>query len=421
MPRSRVLSLLAALGLALGVGLVSSVPAGASTQLSSGCALRHSQASQVFGTAGSVFLSPDQYAKGEQLTFVGTTDPGVDLTVKVNFPSEEVQSLHGASGQTIRYTVPYDTGLSFLLTSSPTSYVSWHLDCGIPPAPVITSPSDGQTFAAGESVPTAFTCGEETNPVATCVDSNGDSDGTGTLDTGTLGTHTYSVTATDSTGLTATTSISYTVAKKAQTISFTRTPPNGSDWFFGDFHGSVGYVANAVATSGLPVTYSIDPASGGICRLDGVYHNHPWYGDGVGIDLQAAGTCTIHADQAGDGQYLAAERVTQSFVIEKVPTWMSAAKAVKGVLGLTPSTFSATLAVPYEAGGPGWGLEGYPGQLISFSVAGKQVCTAVTNANGVATCKAAIGLANALSQSSYTATYGGDANYKGATAQGKLG
>lgn len=209
--------------------------------------------------------------------------------------------------------------------------------------------------------------------------------------------------------------------QQTQTISFTTTPPVGADWFFGDFHGSPGYVAHAVATSGLTVTYSLAPASVGVCRLGSVLEDNPVFGDGVVVELLAAGTCTINADQAGDDQYLPAERASQSFEIAKVTTWLSAAKAVKGVLGLTQSRFSATLTVPYEAGGAGWGLEGYPGQVVTFSVAGKKVCAATTNADGVATCVGVIGLASALSQSSYTATYAGDADYLGATAQGKLG
>lgn len=209
------------------------------------------------------------------------------------------------------------------------------------------------------------------------------------------------------------------VGSEAQSISFTTTPPQGSDWFFGDFHSQPGYVVDAVATSGLPVSYSLDPASVGICKVFGV-QDSPIYGHGAPVEFLRAGTCTIRADQPGNDEYAAADQVSQSFVIEKVPTWMSAAHANKGVLGLSPSTFTATLQKPFEMG-PGWSLEGYPGQRVTFSVGGKQVCSALTNADGVATCKASIGLANATKESTYTATYAGSQDYLGVTAQGKLG
>jgi hypothetical protein len=422
MIRSRVVRFSLAAILAFGAVLVASASAGAATALSPGCAMRHSQASQTFATPDSVFLTPQQYARGEQLTFVGTTDPGVALKVNVNYPSENVQTLSGSSGAPIRFSVPFDTGLSFLLTSDPKSSVSWRIDCALPPTAAISSPVDGQTFTVGREVATSYACTEETNPVASCVDSHGDGDGSGVLDTSALGDHTYTVTATDSTGLSTTTSVSYTVApKKAQTISFAGNPPYGVDWFFGDLIFGYGYLADATATSGLPVAYSIAPASAGVCRIERVLQADPWLMTGAVIEFLGAGTCTINADQAGDDEYLPAGRVSQSFEIGKVQTWLTAAKAGKGVLGLTPSTFSATLSVPVYAGGGGWSTEGYAGQPITFAVAGKTMCTAITNASGVATCKAPIGLASWTNQSSYTATYTGDANYLGVSAVGKLG
>ena len=51
-------------------------------------------------------------------------------------------------------------------------------------------------------------------------------------------------------------------ASQAQTIEFTSTPPSGKDWLTGqNKFGFPQYVAEATASSGLPVEYSIAPES----------------------------------------------------------------------------------------------------------------------------------------------------------------
>ena len=79
-------------------------------------------------------------------------------------------------------------------------------------------------------------------------------------------------------------------AKSAQSITFTTSP--GAAVVGGSY--SVG----ASASSGLPVSFSLAPASSAVCTISGAT-----------VAFVGTGTCTIRANQAGNASYLPAPQV----------------------------------------------------------------------------------------------------------------
>ena len=87
-------------------------------------------------------------------------------------------------------------------------------------------------------------------------------------------------------------------AKAPQSITFISQPPAQPQV-------GGGYAVAATADSGLPVAFSIDPTSGtGACSIAGDV-----------VSFTAAGVCTVDANQAGNGNYLAATPSRQTVTV----------------------------------------------------------------------------------------------------------
>ena len=109
------------------------------------------------------------------------------------------------------------------------------------------------------------------------------------------------------------TGMASTTVKTGQTISFTSTAPTAAK-----VSGST-YTATATATSGLAVTFT--SATPSVCTAAGAV-----------FTFIAEGTCTVNANQAGNGTYNAAPQVQQSFTVYSlIPTSLTIANGERHV------------------------------------------------------------------------------------------
>jgi hypothetical protein len=159
---------------------------------------------------------------------------------------------------------------------------------------------------------------------------------------------------------------SFAVGKGSQTISFTSTPPVGA------VVGGPTYTVTATATSGLPVTFSIDPSASAVCTISGST-----------VSFIGAGTCVIDANQAGNANYNAAPQAQQSFPVGKGSQTISftSTPPVGAVVGGPTYTVTATatsgLPVVFTIDASATSVCTISGSTVSFIGAG----TCVIDAN----------------------------------------
>jgi hypothetical protein len=162
-----------------------------------------------------------------------------------------------------------------------------------------------------------------------------------------------------------------TPSLSVQSINFTSTPPSGA------VVGGATYAISATASSGLPVAFSVAPASAGICTLSGNT-----------VSFTGAGTCTIEADQAGGASYQAAPTVQQSLSVSLVPQTISFSSSppVGAVVGDPAYTVTATassgLAVTFTAAAGSAGVCTVTGATVSFTGTGTCTIDASQPGNG---------------------------------------
>jgi hypothetical protein len=180
-----------------------------------------------------------------------------------------------------------------------------------PPSATISSPSTGGAYTVGTSVPTSFECQEAMDGpgIESCEDSGGakagpSGRGAGELDTGSVGPHTYTVTAVSKDGEEGEASITYTVVKATPTVTSTASEPvelGGSvhdTATIADGHSPGGEITFAAYGPGEPSTCSAAPAwTSEIvpASVNGNYESPPF-------TPTEAGTYTFVAVYSGNGE-----------------------------------------------------------------------------------------------------------------------
>jgi uncharacterized protein (TIGR03437 family) len=122
-------------------------------------------------------------------------------------------------------------------------------------------------------------------------------------------------------GAAASVSQGFKVTASGQTIFFNPIPDTTV--------GAPPFAINAVASSGLPVSFSATPAA--VCTVSG-----------SNVTVAGSGTCTIKAMQAGNSSYAAAPPVSETFVVAPGSQTIAFAGPSDQTLGTKPFALSAT-------------------------------------------------------------------------------
>ncbi len=160
---------------------------------------------------------------------------------------------------------------------------------------------------------------------------------------------------------------SFAVGLATQTIGFTSTPPGSA------LAGGAGYTVSATASSGLAVAFSLSAGSAGVCTISG-----------ASVSFVGGGTCTINANQPGNGSYQAAPQAQQSFTVAGSPPPKSpqtihftstapAGAVIGGSAYSATATASSGLAVAFSAAASSAGVCTVSGSSVSF--VGSGTCT----------------------------------------------
>ncbi|WP_161495018.1 autotransporter domain-containing protein [Caulobacter sp. BP25] len=121
----------------------------------------------------------------------------------------------------------------------------------------------------------------------------------------TAGAFSYALSLTDSNspvGSVSGTTVSGTIAKGSQTLTFTSTAPTSASV------GGATYTVAATSSASLTPTYSIAGSSSGICTISGAT-----------VSFVAIGSCVVTADQAGNANYDPATAVSQTISVAGAP------------------------------------------------------------------------------------------------------
>ena len=272
-----------------------------------------------------------------------------------------------------------------------------------PPSVTITTPPEGASYNYGESVDASYTCTEAAGAtLESCVGTGEDGE---PINTTTLGSHAFTVTAKDTDGQTTTVTHTYTVNRAPTTLTYT----GATSGVFGEpftLSGKLTDTESGAPLAGQPVTLTIAGTS--------VTCTETTNGAGeVSCPFTAAlftpGNYTIEASYGGSAVYEGASS-TAEFVLEKARTEIA-------YTGETTADYhdpfnAEALLVDMENSQP---LGGQPVELV-LGGADKCAPNPITDALGEAGCS----ITPTLVPGPYTitASFAGNADYLASSSGG---
>ncbi|MDR3409576.1 MAG: fibronectin type III domain-containing protein [Formivibrio sp.] len=311
------------------------------------------------------FASPSAQNFGTSPTLTATSDSGLTVT----FSSSTTGVCTITSGGVLAFvatgtcTINADQAGNGTYLAATTVSRSFVVNAVVPGVPTIGTATAGAGQASVSFTAPAFTGGASITSY-TVTSSPGGFTGTGATSPITVTglnnstAYTFTVKATNSAGSSAASTASNSVTPMVtQTITF--ASPSAQN--FGTTP-----TLSATSDSGLTVTFTSSTA--GVCAIT----------SGGALAFVATGTCTINADQAGNGTYLAAATVTRSFTVNAVvPGAPTIGSATAGV-----SQASVSFSVPAFTGGAaitGYTVTSSPGGLTGAGTTSPIAVTGLTN------------------------------------------
>ncbi|HUI89938.1 MAG TPA: MBG domain-containing protein [Anaerolineales bacterium] len=255
--------------------------------------------------------SPVTYSSLQETANVSGSVPGTISNVQYN-GSSIVPTNSGTYSITADFLPDDTTNYNSLIGASAGDFVINKASQSL----TFTSSSPSNAEPGGATYTPTANGGDSNNPVVFTIDAAAASvcsiNDSGVVSFGGTGTCIVDANQAGNDNYTAAPQVQQTfpVGKANQTISFTSNAPTNA------VIGGPTYSLSTTASSGLPVSLTIDASASSVCSISG--HE---------VSFIGAGTCLIDANQAGNDNYTAAPQAQQSFTVSNPPSSISLSNA----------------------------------------------------------------------------------------------